>query len=89
MLFHYDYYHQVSCNFEAGTSSHDEKQNWAKSPSTVFNHFATSGISVAVATSITHPLGTFVSFLLLHYNYNNVNVFIGICFSFTFKKIII
>ncbi|XP_057424236.1 uncharacterized protein LOC130717872 isoform X1 [Lotus japonicus] len=32
------------------------KQNWAASPSTIFNHFATSGLSVAVATSITHPL---------------------------------
>ncbi|KAJ1378364.1 Mitochondrial carrier protein, partial [Sesbania bispinosa] len=34
----------------------DGKQNWAASPATVFNHFATSGLSVAVATAITHPL---------------------------------
>ncbi|RDX90955.1 Mitochondrial substrate carrier family protein ucpB [Mucuna pruriens] len=33
-----------------------ENQNWAASPSTVFNHFAASGLSVAVATAITHPL---------------------------------
>lgn len=45
-----------SDNNSSVSAAHDEKQNWAKSPSTVFNHFATSGLSVAVATSITHPL---------------------------------
>ncbi|OIV91303.1 hypothetical protein TanjilG_01834 [Lupinus angustifolius] len=34
----------------------EEKQNWGASPSTIFNHFGTSGFSVAVATTITHPL---------------------------------
>ncbi|XP_061342552.1 uncharacterized protein LOC133288758 [Gastrolobium bilobum] len=34
----------------------NEKQNWDASHSTIFNHFATSGLSVAVATAITHPL---------------------------------
>jgi len=48
----------------------DEKQNWAASPSTVFNHFATSGLSVAVATAITHPLGAFLCHLLLLYVYS-------------------
>ncbi|KAI9118952.1 hypothetical protein K1719_009627 [Acacia pycnantha] len=33
-----------------------EKLSWAVSPSTAFNHFGTSGGSVAVATAITHPL---------------------------------
>lgn len=36
----------------------DEKQNWALvSPSGVAFHFGTSGLSVAVATAVTHPLG--------------------------------
>ncbi|KAK4281099.1 hypothetical protein QN277_012632 [Acacia crassicarpa] len=33
-----------------------EKLSWAVSPSMAFNHFVTSGGSVAVATAITHPL---------------------------------
>lgn len=38
----------------------DEKQNWALvSPSGVAFHFGTSGLSVAVATAVTHPLGNF------------------------------
>lgn len=44
---------------------HDEKQNWAASPSTVFNHFATSGLSVAVATGVTHPLGALILSMFL------------------------
>ncbi|KAL1331597.1 hypothetical protein HN51_048862 [Arachis hypogaea] len=43
----------------SGTSNingNGERQSWATSPSTVFNHFGTSGLSVAVATAITHPL---------------------------------
>lgn len=35
----------------------NEKQSWATSPSNAAYHFGTSGISVAVATGITHPLG--------------------------------
>lgn len=35
----------------------NEKQSWAVSPSNVAYHFGTSGLSVAVATGITHPLG--------------------------------
>jgi len=79
----------VICNFEAGTAAHDEKQNWAKSPSTVFNHFATSGLSVAVATSITHPLGSFrscFSYYSLVFIFIMLMLFIGICFSFPFNK---
>lgn len=34
----------------------NEKQSWAISPSNVAYHFGTSGLSVAVATGITHPL---------------------------------
>ncbi|WCJ21431.1 Mitochondrial substrate carrier family protein [Euphorbia peplus] len=34
----------------------EEKQEWSASPSKVLNHFASSGISVAVATALTHPL---------------------------------
>ncbi|KAG8653814.1 hypothetical protein MANES_05G068900v8 [Manihot esculenta] len=34
----------------------NEKRNWAASPSKVIYHFTTSGISVAVATGVTHPL---------------------------------
>lgn len=34
-----------------------DKQSWAVSPSNVAYHFGTSGLSVAVATGITHPLG--------------------------------
>lgn len=32
------------------------KPSWAASPSHVFYHFGTSGLSVAVATGVTHPL---------------------------------
>lgn len=46
-------------------SGNDKKQNWAASPSTVFNHFATSGLSVAVATAITHPLGALLLYVSL------------------------
>ncbi|KAG5051867.1 hypothetical protein AAZX31_02G145600 [Glycine max] len=46
----------TSNNSPPSGSGNDKKQNWAASPSTVFNHFATSGLSVAVATAITHPL---------------------------------
>lgn len=35
----------------------EEKQIWAVSPSNAAYHFGTSGLSVAVATGITHPLG--------------------------------
>ncbi|KAH7517144.1 hypothetical protein FEM48_Zijuj09G0031200 [Ziziphus jujuba var. spinosa] len=34
----------------------EEKQIWAVSPSNAAYHFGTSGLSVAVATGITHPL---------------------------------
>uniref|UniRef100_A0A2P2IQE5 Uncharacterized protein MANES_05G068900 n=1 Tax=Rhizophora mucronata TaxID=61149 RepID=A0A2P2IQE5_RHIMU len=33
-----------------------EKQKWPASPSKIFYHFSTSGLSVAVSTAITHPL---------------------------------
>ncbi|KAK9281716.1 hypothetical protein L1049_004620 [Liquidambar formosana] len=42
---------------ELGSSvSVNEKKNWAFSPSNVAYHFGTSGISVAIATGVTHPL---------------------------------
>lgn len=34
----------------------NEKQSWAVSPSDVVYHFGTSGLSVAAATAVTHPL---------------------------------
>ncbi|KAH8489250.1 hypothetical protein H0E87_024768 [Populus deltoides] len=34
----------------------EEKQKWPVSSSQMLSHFATSGLSVAVATAITHPL---------------------------------
>ncbi|KAL5561582.1 hypothetical protein UlMin_031329 [Ulmus minor] len=34
----------------------NEKLNWAVSPSNAVYHFGTSGLSVAVATGLTHPL---------------------------------
>ena len=38
----------------------NEKQSWsAVSPSEVAYHFGTSGLSVAAATAVTHPLGNF------------------------------
>ncbi|GLU03435.1 hypothetical protein SLE2022_206360 [Rubroshorea leprosula] len=40
----------------SGSVEVNEKQSWAASPSTVFYHFGTSGLSVAVATAVTHPL---------------------------------
>ncbi|GAA0163040.1 secondary carrier transporter [Lithospermum erythrorhizon] len=33
-----------------------ERQKWGVSPSHVFYHFGTSGVSVAAATAVTHPL---------------------------------
>jgi len=37
---------------------HNEERSWVVSPSDVFYHFGTSGLSVAVATGVTHPLGS-------------------------------
>ncbi|KAJ7972873.1 Mitochondrial substrate carrier family protein [Quillaja saponaria] len=45
-----------SQNSATSGSVNNEKQNWDGSPSNVFYHFATSGLSVAVATGCTHPL---------------------------------
>lgn len=41
----------------SGSVEVNKKQSWAASPSTVFYHFGASGLSVAVATAVTHPLG--------------------------------
>ncbi|XP_004496002.1 uncharacterized protein [Cicer arietinum] len=46
----------TSDNSALAGAANDNKQKWATSPSTVFNHFGSSGLSVAIATSITHPL---------------------------------
>ena len=43
----------------AGAFKVNEKRGWATSPSGALYHFGTSGISVAVATGLTHPLGSF------------------------------
>uniref|UniRef100_A0A5B7AZT5 Mitochondrial substrate carrier family protein ucpB n=1 Tax=Davidia involucrata TaxID=16924 RepID=A0A5B7AZT5_DAVIN len=40
----------------SGSVKMNEKQNWGVSASDVVYHFGTSGISVAAATAITHPL---------------------------------
>ncbi|XP_054800264.1 uncharacterized protein LOC129304577 [Prosopis cineraria] len=46
----------VSNNLGPSGPVNGEKLSWAVSPSTAFNHFGASGVSVAVATAITHPL---------------------------------
>lgn len=38
-----------------------EGNKWGIPLSTVVSHFGTSGVSVAAATGITHPLGSFNS----------------------------
>ncbi|XP_022728210.1 mitochondrial substrate carrier family protein ucpB-like isoform X1 [Durio zibethinus] len=40
----------------SGAFKVNEKRSWATSPSGALYHFGTSGISVAVATGLTHPL---------------------------------
>ncbi|XVF21876.1 hypothetical protein REPUB_Repub12eG0127200 [Reevesia pubescens] len=40
----------------SGTVKVNEKKSWATSSLGALNHFGTSGISVAVATGLTHPL---------------------------------
>ncbi|KAL3572454.1 hypothetical protein D5086_026358 [Populus alba] len=40
----------------SGSRNSEEKQKWPVSSSQMVSHFATSGLSVAVATAITHPL---------------------------------
>ncbi|KAI6695694.1 hypothetical protein NL676_023404 [Syzygium grande] len=40
----------------SGSARQDESQKWRVSPSDVAYHFATSGLSVGVATGVTHPL---------------------------------
>ncbi|KAF5732716.1 hypothetical protein HS088_TW17G00246 [Tripterygium wilfordii] len=46
----------------SGSSSHsgsvkvNEEQQWAATPSKIFYHFGTSGLAVAMATGVTHPL---------------------------------
>ncbi|XP_031744482.1 mitochondrial substrate carrier family protein ucpB isoform X2 [Cucumis sativus] len=40
----------------SGVLPRNERRNWAASPSDVLNHFGTSGLSVAIATAVTHPL---------------------------------
>lgn len=42
----------------SGVLARNERRNWAASPSDVLYHFGTSGLSVAVATAVTHPLGS-------------------------------
>lgn len=39
-------------------------QSWSASPSKVASHFGTSGVAVAAATSITHPLGFLFQYLI-------------------------
>ncbi|OMP06599.1 Mitochondrial substrate/solute carrier [Corchorus olitorius] len=43
-------------SLSSGTVKVNEKQSWATSPSGALYHFGTSGISVAFATGITHPI---------------------------------
>ncbi|KAJ0699254.1 hypothetical protein HanOQP8_Chr10g0353771 [Helianthus annuus] len=42
----------------------NDEQSWWASPSNVASHFGTSGVAVATATGITHPLG-FVALIVL------------------------
>lgn len=46
----------------------DGKQKWGVSASDVVYHFGTSGISVAAATGITHPLGFSLFFYLIRHS---------------------
>lgn len=42
----------------------DKNHRWGLPPlSTILYHFGTSGVSVATATSVTHPLGSDFFFL--------------------------
>lgn len=46
----------------SGSRKVKQRQKWGVSASDVAYHFGTSGISVATATGITHPLGKFSAF---------------------------
>lgn len=49
------------CVFASGSMEVKERRKWDVSGSYVVSHFGTSGISVAAATGITHPLGCFLT----------------------------
>ncbi|GAY40830.1 hypothetical protein CUMW_054860 [Citrus unshiu] len=36
----------------------EKQKNWSTTPSHIVHHFGTSGLAVAVATAVTHPLGS-------------------------------
>lgn len=49
-----------------GAFKFNEKRISPSSPSGALYHFGTSGISVAVATGLTHPLGSIFIFLIFN-----------------------
>lgn len=58
-------------------------QNWWASPSKVAYHFGTSGVAVAAATGITHPLGIFIQFskFSCHTCSKSISIYIDFFFS--------
>ena len=55
----------------SGIMKGDDKRSWAVSPSNAAFHFGTSGLSVAIATGITHPLGILISYIIVLIIINN------------------
>jgi len=55
-----------------------KKARWGLPPaSTIFYHFGTSGVAVAMATAVTHPLG-FPLYLLISIFVNVIDIILGI-----------
>ncbi|KAJ6873528.1 mitochondrial substrate carrier family protein ucpB isoform X1 [Populus alba x Populus x berolinensis] len=55
----------------------EEKQKWPVSSSQMVSHFATSGLSVAVATAITHPLGMLTRWSVQNFVFLYCSLFMG------------
>lgn len=49
----------------SGEMGRKDNFSWWASPSKVASHFGTSGVAVAAATGITHPLGFFLQFSIV------------------------
>lgn len=51
----------------------EKQKNWSTTPSHIVHHFGTSGLAVAVATAVTHPLGSSkLKFYLCYFNWQEV-----------------